>query len=349
MTPATHRAQLVGMLAEAAEIEHCLMCTYLYAAFSLKEAEGEDLRPAELDAVRRWRREIVAIATDEMLHLSLVNNLAIAIGARPHYRRFNFPVAAGVVPADIAVELAPLDETTLDHFVYLERPADVAERDGARYAKSSYRRHAVAERLIERADDYRTVGELYQTIEASCELIGARDGEDRLFIGPRVSDVTPLTPAATARREAICEQTLALMHMLAEVGSVLSALPANPVHPGLNADPQRPAAGRGQPRDLCRHRPHRRPRDSYLPVPVRLFAEQTVLRRLARPRQLQRCRRVAGAAFSPVGRARARRTRRSPWPSRPRSRSPYHRCRRSRSAAASSARGWPRCRGRGHG
>ena len=25
-----------GLLAEAAEIEHCLMCTYLYAAFSLK-------------------------------------------------------------------------------------------------------------------------------------------------------------------------------------------------------------------------------------------------------------------------------------------------------------------------
>lgn len=36
MHPATHRDQLIIMLAEAAEIEHCQMCTYLYAAFSLK-------------------------------------------------------------------------------------------------------------------------------------------------------------------------------------------------------------------------------------------------------------------------------------------------------------------------
>ena len=35
MQPATHRDQLITMLAEATEIEHCLMCTYLYAAFSL--------------------------------------------------------------------------------------------------------------------------------------------------------------------------------------------------------------------------------------------------------------------------------------------------------------------------
>jgi uncharacterized SAM-dependent methyltransferase len=35
LQPATHRDQLITMLAEAAEIEHCLMCTYLYAAFSL--------------------------------------------------------------------------------------------------------------------------------------------------------------------------------------------------------------------------------------------------------------------------------------------------------------------------
>jgi uncharacterized SAM-dependent methyltransferase len=35
LQPATHRDQLITMLAEAAEIEHCLVCTYLYAAFSI--------------------------------------------------------------------------------------------------------------------------------------------------------------------------------------------------------------------------------------------------------------------------------------------------------------------------
>ena len=135
MTPAPHRAQLVALLAEAAEVEHCLMCTYLYAAFSLKQAAHEGLQPDELAGVQRWRREIIAIATDEMLHLALVNNLSIALGARPHLRRFNLSVAPGLFPADVAVELAPFDAVTLDHFVYLERPRDVAERDGDRYGK----------------------------------------------------------------------------------------------------------------------------------------------------------------------------------------------------------------------
>ena len=191
MTPAAHRDQLVALLAEAAEIEHCLMCTYLYAAFSLKQSADEDLRPDELAALRRWRREIVEIATDEMLHLNLANNLAIALGARPHYRRFNFPIAPGVFPADVAVELGPFDAATLDHFVYLERPHDVAERDGARYAKPRYERHARAGRLMALADDYATVGELYQSIALSCEQLVARDGEAAVFIGPRSAQLAP--------------------------------------------------------------------------------------------------------------------------------------------------------------
>ena len=338
------------MLAEAAEIEHCLMCTYLYAAFSLKQSADEDLRPDELATVQRWRREIIAIATDEMLHLCLVNNLAIALGARPHYQRFNFHVAAGLFPADVAVELGPLDDATLDHFVYLERPHDVAERDGIGHARPRYEHHAVAGRLMALADDYATVGELYQTIALSCEQLARRDGEAALFIGPRdaqlsprdfrlpgilsigtlaealqalqlivnqgegspadqagshyarfcairaesrrlkalrdtfdparpsarnpvmrnpvvdaqrvhvthepaaslldagnvcyelmlrlltvLSDVTPTDDAASARRRDICDQTLTLMHTLAEVGSLLSGLPANPSQPGVNA------------------------------------------------------------------------------------------------------------------
>ena len=43
MKPASHRDQLVAMLCEAAEVEHCLMCTYLYGAFSLKQRTDEDL------------------------------------------------------------------------------------------------------------------------------------------------------------------------------------------------------------------------------------------------------------------------------------------------------------------
>ena len=41
------------MLGEAAEVEHPLMCTYLYAAFSLKTDEGDGLSEAQADAVCR--------------------------------------------------------------------------------------------------------------------------------------------------------------------------------------------------------------------------------------------------------------------------------------------------------
>lgn len=58
---------MLAEAAEAAEIEHCLMCTYLYAAFLLKQSIDEDLLAHEFSAVQRWRAEIIAIATEEML------------------------------------------------------------------------------------------------------------------------------------------------------------------------------------------------------------------------------------------------------------------------------------------
>ena len=40
-----HREQLWSLLVEAAQIEHMIMCQYLYACFSLKTVP-QDLRPA---------------------------------------------------------------------------------------------------------------------------------------------------------------------------------------------------------------------------------------------------------------------------------------------------------------
>lgn len=191
MIPAKHRAQLLMMLGEAAEIEHCLMCCYLYAAFSLKQEESEDLTAEETAAVRRWRQEVMRIATDEMLHLALANNLAVALGGRPHYRRFNFPISPGLFPADVVVELSPLDLDTLDHFVYLERPLDAKDQDGGRFEKLSYRRQGASDRLMPFGDDYQTVGELYASIRDSiCQLV-ADLGEKEVFVGTREAQLSP--------------------------------------------------------------------------------------------------------------------------------------------------------------
>src|SRR6476469_8126576 len=97
--------QLLSILAEAAEIEHGLMCCYLYAAFGLKTDTADGLPPAQLAAVRRWRGAVMSVAIEEMGHLALVSNLLVALGARPHFVRQNFPVSPGYHPADFTVAL----------------------------------------------------------------------------------------------------------------------------------------------------------------------------------------------------------------------------------------------------
>ncbi len=48
------REQLIFLLCEAAEIEHGLMCSYLYAAWSLKQTKQEGLDDLQFAAVDRW-------------------------------------------------------------------------------------------------------------------------------------------------------------------------------------------------------------------------------------------------------------------------------------------------------
>lgn len=51
-----HREALIYMLCEAAELEHGIMCQYLFAAFPLKQDSGEGLSGQEPGAARAWTR-----------------------------------------------------------------------------------------------------------------------------------------------------------------------------------------------------------------------------------------------------------------------------------------------------
>jgi hypothetical protein len=209
-----HRDQLVYLLTEAAEIEHGLMCCYLFSAFSLKRGAEDGLTPDEAAAVARWRRVILDVAVDEMLHLAVVSNLLTAIGAVPHLHRANFPVAPGYHPAGIVVSLAPFDAETLDHFIFLERPEGAegeAVADGAGFAAPlPYERVASRDRLVPSAQDYATVGHLYRGISDGFGQLAGRMGEGALFIGepraqvgPDIFSMTgfaPVTDVASAQR-----------------------------------------------------------------------------------------------------------------------------------------------------
>ena len=186
-----HREQLLYLLTEAAEIEHGLMCCYLYALFSLKR-DDPGWQDAERDAVERWRQALLAVARDEMTHLGLVSNLMVALGSSPHYLRSNFPVSAGYHPAGVVVALAPFDEATIDHFVFLERPEGVELPDGAGFDPSLlYERGARKGRLVPSAQDYATVGHLYRGIRSGIESLAAAHGEAALFLGDRRAQLGP--------------------------------------------------------------------------------------------------------------------------------------------------------------
>src|SRR5512133_4016284 len=82
-----HREALIYMLCEAAELEHGIMCQYLFAAFTLKQSVDEGLTEEQLGVVDRWRSTILHVAAEEMLHLALVHNVLSAIGPAPHLGR----------------------------------------------------------------------------------------------------------------------------------------------------------------------------------------------------------------------------------------------------------------------
>ena len=122
------RKELTFLLSQAAELEHGLMCEYLYAAFSLKSSAGAGVRDDQLDAVEQWRTVILGIAAEEMLHWAMVQNLLTAVGSAPFVSRPHMPHQAKGYPPGVQVRLLPFGEAALQHFVYLERPEGM---DGA--------------------------------------------------------------------------------------------------------------------------------------------------------------------------------------------------------------------------
>ena len=102
-----HREQLWSLLVEAAQIEHMIMCQYLYACFSLKTEPDEGLTAQQADAVARWQETLTGIAIEEMLHLALVMNVMTAIGAAPTLSRPNFPRHSVFLPPGVEFALLP--------------------------------------------------------------------------------------------------------------------------------------------------------------------------------------------------------------------------------------------------
>jgi CDGSH-type Zn-finger protein/uncharacterized Fe-S cluster protein YjdI len=202
------REQLVHHLYEAAELEHNLMCTYLYAAFSLRQGEAEGLAADEARAVDSWRQAIVKVAVEEMGHLAAVWNITAALGAAPRFGRGNFPLDPGALPAGIVVKLAPFGEGVLQHFIYLERPSTSKEAEGPGFESAfAFKRTDQRIRLVPMPLDYDTVGAFYETLDERLRAFVERVGERAAFCGDPTLQLSPRETGLDAVEPVICRKT----------------------------------------------------------------------------------------------------------------------------------------------
>ncbi len=212
-----HREHLWWLLAEAAQLEHMIMCQYLFAELSLKEGAGEGLTGEQAEAVERWRKTLRGIAVEEMLHVALVANLMTAIGAAPAFGRPNFPQRSGYFPSGVQLDLLPFGERALRHFLYLERPEGMERQDAEGFVPVAPPRDPVdADELLPRGQEFTTVGHLYRGIADGLRGLAERLGERAVFVGspraqataelfrwPQLIAVTDLASALAAVEEII--------------------------------------------------------------------------------------------------------------------------------------------------
>jgi Ferritin-like len=214
------REELVYLLGEACEIEHGLMCEYLYAQFSLKRTADEGLTPGQLVRVQAWEATLIDVIKQEMLHLALATNILTAIGAAPHFERPNLPILSRWYPPGVQIALLPFGERALRHFMYLERPEGMTLEDAKGFAAlPDIQPAASIDRPVAAVPEpWQTVGHLYREIEAGLTRLCGRYGEDAVFIGPPAAqavtatfewkELTAVTGLASASRaiELIVEQ-----------------------------------------------------------------------------------------------------------------------------------------------
>ena len=186
-----HREELVWLLAQACELEHGLMCEYLFAQFTLKRTQQEGLSVQQLAKVAAWERVIVDVTKQEMLHLALATNLLTAIGAAPHLHRPNFPILSRWYPPGVQIALLRFGEPALRHFLYLERPEGMDLDDADGFAAVGQARPLTdGDQPMAVPESYQSVGHLYRGIEQGLERLVELHGEGGVFIGPPEAQAT---------------------------------------------------------------------------------------------------------------------------------------------------------------
>ncbi len=190
-TPTT-RAELVTLLQRAAELEHQLLCAYLFTAYTLKQelAEG-GLTEDQLAAARTWRGKITGVAVQEMLHLALASNMLTAVSAdacaeEPYFARQNLPLSPGDMrklfgyntnPSQTEaawLDLWSFDASTIAAYVWFESFEDEVDFPGPTWHGPTQLQAAAAATS--------TLVEIYEAIATAFVTLEPDDGKP-LFCG----------------------------------------------------------------------------------------------------------------------------------------------------------------------
>jgi ferritin-like protein len=189
--------QLIRLLTEAAGLEHSLMVAYLYALFSLKEkyravrgdlGEGGYLEhsPAGRGGteVLFEKETFLAVALEEMQHLSIANLCLVDLCAAPNFTPHVFPFSSDLYPFDI--ELRSIDRYAAATYLWIEADDCALSLDPACQGRSEPERFIRGVRRLLRRGSPRFrelelvvqtpnhIGSLYRTIVKQLQSVAEK-------------------------------------------------------------------------------------------------------------------------------------------------------------------------------
>lgn len=182
------RDRLAALLREASEVEHDVLCQYLFAAFSMKKHPSEGgVTWAQLELMRRWEGSLLVVARQEMEHLALATNLLLAIGEAPHLKRPDLPLPSGYFPEILESKLETFGLDAVKRFVCFEMPSQLNE-DNQKFLEKHIKDF--------KPSDYDGLEQLYRQIKDLFQEIDP----DILFIGPPSAQFISTPNSAVAAR-----------------------------------------------------------------------------------------------------------------------------------------------------
>ena len=245
----TTREDLINTLHLAAELEHNLMCQYLFAAYSMKRSTAEGLDEVQLEKARGWGALMTLVARQEMEHMGLVLNLLTAIGGTPYFQRPNFPQREERYgKLGIKSELTRFDKGTILRFQEFEapHPAPGPEFCATRgVPREDIRAQLLAPQVFTQRPapaqaaatkggvqearpaeiEFTSIQDLYLSLAAGFVSVAEKIGEKKLFVGDVQAEIWggPNTPYGAGSMDDLSQYGLDLIQVV-DLKSAIEAI-----------------------------------------------------------------------------------------------------------------------------